>query len=95
MVEINKICAVDYHRNGIAGHGFYVCDFIWSDEYNSEIEARAVVFGDSDGQPEHYAITTKDPSEKWRGDHFIDLLWVEIQSAMDRRWQALISKTEV
>lgn len=90
-IKIDQIKAVEAHRNGICGAGFYVCDFVWSDNENSQIEARAVVFPnrrDETKIPEYYAVTTLDPKEAWRGDHFIDLVWPEIQKAMDAKWQS-------
>lgn len=91
-ITIDTIKTVEYHRNGICGVGFYVCDFSWSDEWNTCLEARDVVFENGDGVPDHYAITTHDPSEKWRGDHFIDHLWPEIRKEMDAKWEELINR---
>jgi hypothetical protein len=91
-ITIDHIKAVEYHRNGICGIGFYVCDFSFSDDYSQGLDARAVVFENGDGMPDHYAVTTSDPSEKWRGDHFIDLLWPEIRKAMDAKWDELIAR---
>ncbi len=91
-IIIDQIQSVEYHRNGVGGIGFYVCDFVWSDDEITGPSARAVVFENGDSRPDHYAITTADPSEKWRGDHFIDLLWPEIQKAMDAKWIELVAK---
>lgn len=92
-VEINEIIACEYHRNGIAGAGFYVCDFLFSDEYQTDVEARAVVFPDDEEKtPRNYAITTMDPRERWRGDHFIDALWPKIKEDSEMKWQLLLAK---
>jgi hypothetical protein len=78
-VRIDRIIAKDFHRNGVCGMGFYVVDFVFSDEELSDIAARAIIFPDDEKTPTYYAITTEDICDKWRGDHFIDDLWNLIQ----------------
>ena len=70
-IKIDKVLGCEYHRNGICGIGFYVVDFIiWSNE-----NVRAILFSNGDEKPTHYAIVSEDISHKWRGDHFIDVIW--------------------
>lgn len=64
-----------YHRNGVCGVGFYVVDFTSPD---IDGPARAILFPNGDKTPTYYAITTQDPADTWRGDHFIDALWAAL-----------------
>lgn len=76
MIAIDQVRAVEYHRNGVSGVGFTIVDFLWSDEDHTAMETRAVVFEPEDGErPTHYAILSADPTQRWRGDYFIDVLW--------------------
>ena len=78
-ITINKIINYDYHRNGVCGIGFYAVDFVWSDRDYTNMTARAILFSNGDDTPTHYALTTEDVTDHWRGDHFVDVLWHEIQ----------------
>ena len=82
MVIIDEMIGYDYHRNGVCGLGFYVADFLFSDSACNinKMPARAILFINNDEKPTHYAITTEDRHDCWRGDHFIDDLWQQIQS---------------
>jgi hypothetical protein len=85
-ITINKLINVEYHRNGVCGIGFYAVDFVWSDYDFDNLTARAIIFApnDDDGSlPSHYAITTEDVTDRWRGDRFIGLLWHAIKSHVD------------
>ena len=90
-ININYITNYEYHRNGVCGIGFHVIDFTWSDADFCE-KSRAIVFDNGDEKPTHYAVTTSDPQEKWRGDHFIDLLWPKIQRLSEEKWQATLAR---
>ena len=91
-IKIDQIIAYDYHRNGVCGVGFHVLDFIWSDDDWKQIKARAIAFSNGDEMPDHYSITTEDPTEKWRGDHFIHLVWPEMQRLSEEKWQATLAQ---
>jgi hypothetical protein len=91
-ILIHYITACEYHRNGICGVGFNIVDFVWSDKDFPATKARAIVFDNGDEKPTHYAITTQDPQEKWRGDHFIDQLWPLIQERVEEKWQATLAR---
>ena len=82
MLKVNTIEACQYHRNGICGVGFHVVDFTWEDDFNIAMTGRAIIFANGEKRPTHYAITTKDPAERWRGDHFIDVLWPHVERAI-------------
>ena len=62
-----------YHRNGVAGAGFYACSFLYRAQ-----PMRAVVFGTAGNErPESagfYAVTSARVEERWRGDNFIGAL---------------------
>ncbi len=32
MINIDQVLAVEYHRNGVSGHGFFVVDFLWTED---------------------------------------------------------------
>lgn len=91
-ITINEIIAHDYHRNGVCGVGFHVLDFVWSDDDWKQVKARAIAFSNGDEMPEYYSITTENPSDKWRGDHFIDLLWPIIKERSEAKWQATLAR---
>lgn len=71
-----KLTALDSHRNGISGEGFYVVLFDWTDEDGTRRHMQAVVF-DERG---YCAVFDVDELAKgniafaqgnsWRGDHF-------------------------
>ena len=84
-IEIDFVRDCVYHRNGIMGVGFYVFDFVWRDEDDEDVYARAIVFSpDSDSEkPTHYAVTVGDARQRFRGDHFIDAIWAEIKRRRD------------
>lgn len=91
-LTINEVYAHEMHRNGVCGIGFHVLDFQFSDDFCVS-KARAIVFFSND-EPTHYAITTPDPSDKWRGDHFIDLLWPIIKERSEAKWQATLARID-
>ena len=91
-IKIDEIIACEYHRNGVCGVGFNVVDFVWSDRDFTKIKARAIVFSNGDEYPTHYSVTTDDPLEKWRGDHFINLLWPIIEQKSEEKWQATLAR---
>jgi hypothetical protein len=94
-IHIHYVTACEYHRNGIGGVGFHIVDFVWSDKDFPATEARAIVFDNGDEDPTHYAITTEDPEQKWRGDAFIDYLWPLIQELVEEKWQATLARLKI
>jgi hypothetical protein len=81
-LKIKKITDIDWHRNGVGGIGFYAVDFVWSDDDHGPTKARAIIFSDGEegaAQPQHYAITTSDIYDHWRGDRFMAVLWPMLQ----------------
>jgi len=78
-----------YHRNGVAGAGFYACSFLYRAQ-----PMRAVVFETDDNErPEFagfYAVTSDSVEERWRGDHFIgalrELITASNESGESFRW---------
>ena len=60
---------VQYHRNGVSGEGFHLCEFLLAEgRYLKPL--RAVVFSER-GQ---VAVMSDDFRERWRGDEFEDAL---------------------
>ena len=59
-----------YHRNGVAGEGFFVCRFIYLNGKQHE-QMQAVVFDtDSEAPTGRCAVTSALLDERWRGDDF-------------------------
>ena len=58
-----------YHRNGVAGEGFYACSFMFRDG-SRLVPLRAIVF-DARG---HVAVVSNNLVQRWRGDDFEDAL---------------------
>ena len=70
--ELRKVHQVDYHRNGISGHGFYSVRYDWADYDGIERRMLATI----EAPPEHLswdhssmrAIDIAEPEPSWRGD---------------------------
>ena len=84
-----KVTAVDYHRNGICGEGFYVVLFDWNDGPHTR-QMLGVVFPERDGQPSmRTAVFGRDllaagniafaRGNSWRGGHFAEALAAAIR----------------
>jgi hypothetical protein len=91
----SKIHSINYQRNGVCGIGFYVVRFDWRDDGDGGDGALRRMIGhvhpacDHDGnetRPEYYGVTDIDePTECWRGDHFIDRLHDAIRARNAKR----------
>lgn len=64
-----------YHRNGVAGEGFYLCRFLYLRGAQT-VEMQAVVFS-ARGQ---VAVTSENLNDRWRGDDFESALRAAIES---------------
>lgn len=67
-----------YHRNGVAGEGFYLCRFLYGRGAKT-VEMQAVVFNTRGC----VAVTSKDIHERWRGDDFEPALREAIKAVVD------------
>lgn len=69
-----------YHRNGVAGNGFYLCSFLF--RVGNKFEPlRAVVF---DGDMPFTAVMSEsDIDQRWRGDKFYEPLVRAIDACRD------------
>jgi hypothetical protein len=77
--------AIDYHRNGISGVGFYVVCFRWAEEGDEPRPMVATVF------PEQGCVAVLDREQtrrgniafargnSWRGDHFETWLRAQVK----------------
>ena len=54
-----------YHRNGVSGEGFYLCEFLYLRGKHTK-QMRAVVFD----APGHVAVMSEDIGSRWHGDDF-------------------------
>jgi hypothetical protein len=54
-----------YHRNGVAGNGFFACAFKWR-MGRELIDMTAVVFTERG----NCAVLSTNPDQRWRGDDF-------------------------
>lgn len=82
-----------YHRNGVAGDGFYACLFDWHDGEGPTRHMQAIIFPSGDCQ---CAVLDVDETAKgnigfaegnsWRGDHFIDELKAHINRETKKRY---------
>lgn len=80
MADRIEIKRIKYHRNGIGGAGFYTVEFTFFDDECDYRDMVATIFNEDGKSPEYYAVLDlKDPSYRWRGDHFIYALWKAIQ----------------
>ena len=73
--EIRRFMAT-YHRNGVAGNGFTLCDFEWRDG-NGWKPMRAVVFTE-DGNCAVFAQEASLRGMRFRGDDFEPAIREEI-----------------
>ncbi len=81
-----KFHNVRYHRNGVAGEGFYCVRFTYRDGRKNH-DMQAIVFD----HPGQCAVTTADPNERWRGDHFEDQIRAYIaRESVDHTSQAFM-----
>lgn len=76
-----KTHSVVYQRNGVCGMGFYVVRFEWKDEDGQTRRMVGHVYPEDEKRPEYYGVVDIDnPTECWRGDHFVDAMQVEIDA---------------
>jgi hypothetical protein len=59
-----------YHRNGVAGEGFYLCTFRFRQHGHDYVDLRAVIFD----APGRVAVFSDNCVQRWRGDDFEPLL---------------------
>ena len=88
MSEQPKITVnnVKYHRNGICGEGFFAANITWQYEDDNQPQHGVMIAFPRHVKgrrlkPTHYALTTQDVTQTWRGDHFIDAVWAAIEKA--------------
>jgi hypothetical protein len=93
--HITEVHSINYQRNGVAGVGFYVVRFDWRDDDGKLRRMIGHVHPacDHDGnetRPEYYGVTDIDePTECWRGDHFVDELHKAITAHNAKRYAEL------
>tara|TARA_R100001510_G_scaffold49931_1_gene48577 strand:+ start:1378 stop:1800 length:423 start_codon:yes stop_codon:yes gene_type:complete len=67
--ELRKVHQVDYHRNGIGGHGFYSVRYDWADYDGVERRMLATIPDSTDNwTTECRVIDIDEPETSWRGD---------------------------
>lgn len=91
MISIKQVHACVYHRNGIAGEGFWAIDFTWA-EPTGELRRGVGTIAPEDPTHTRVIPLTKrgkpDLCDPLRGDWFIDALLAVLEEHRAYREQA-------
>jgi hypothetical protein len=76
-----------YHRNGVTGEAFFLCEFVYLRGVNA-VNMRATVFA----QKGCVAVTSDDINERWCGDDFENALRCAIEAVEQAQPDSLYAR---